>query len=115
VRSPAATHPCEYALTYQKHPGVIVALPRLRRVRETPWRLVAGSGLGTHPDGRSCVPRVGRIAVWLRLAAEGTIGTDHCRVVTPDEAHRSATALELFYDLMFVVAFGTAADQLAHY
>lgn len=33
----------------------------------------------------------------------------------PDEAHRSATPLELLYDLTFVVAFGTAADELAHY
>jgi len=33
----------------------------------------------------------------------------------PNEAHRPATPLELLYDLTFVVAFGTAADQLAHY
>jgi low temperature requirement protein LtrA len=33
----------------------------------------------------------------------------------PDEAHRAATPLELLFDLTFVVAFGTAADQLAHY
>jgi low temperature requirement protein LtrA len=33
----------------------------------------------------------------------------------PREAHRSATPLELLYDLTFVVAFGTAANQLAHY
>ena len=33
----------------------------------------------------------------------------------PNEAHRTATPLELLYDLTFVVAFGTAADQLAHY
>jgi low temperature requirement protein LtrA len=32
----------------------------------------------------------------------------------PNEAHRTATPLELLYDLTFVVAFGTAADQLAH-
>jgi low temperature requirement protein LtrA len=32
----------------------------------------------------------------------------------PDEAHRAATPLELLYDLTFVVAFGTAADELAH-
>lgn len=31
-----------------------------------------------------------------------------------NEAHRTATPLELLYDLTFVVAFGTAADQLAH-
>ena len=32
----------------------------------------------------------------------------------PREEHRSATPLELLYDLTFVVAFGTAADELAH-
>jgi low temperature requirement protein LtrA len=33
----------------------------------------------------------------------------------PDEEHRAATPLELLFDLTFVVAFGIAADQLAHY
>jgi len=33
----------------------------------------------------------------------------------PDEQHRAATPLELLYDLTIVVAFETAADQLAHY
>jgi low temperature requirement protein LtrA len=33
----------------------------------------------------------------------------------PNEAHRAATPLELLYDLTFVVAFGIAADELAHY
>jgi low temperature requirement protein LtrA len=33
----------------------------------------------------------------------------------PDEAHRASTPLELLYDLTIVVAFGTAADQLAHF
>src|SRR3954467_10895301 len=33
----------------------------------------------------------------------------------PEEQHRSATPLELFYDLTIVVAFGTAADELAHF
>ncbi|MCV2489156.1 low temperature requirement protein A [Geodermatophilus sp. YIM 151500] len=33
----------------------------------------------------------------------------------PHEAHRAATPLELFFDLVFVVAFGTAANELAHY
>jgi low temperature requirement protein LtrA len=33
----------------------------------------------------------------------------------PDEQHRSATPLELFYDLTIVVAFGTSADELAHF
>jgi low temperature requirement protein LtrA len=32
----------------------------------------------------------------------------------PDEQHRASTPLELLYDLTIVVAFGTAADQLAH-
>ena len=33
----------------------------------------------------------------------------------PNEEHRSATPLELLYDLTFVVAFGIAANELAHY
>ena len=33
----------------------------------------------------------------------------------PLEEHRSATPLELLYDLTFVVAFGIAADELAQY
>ena len=33
----------------------------------------------------------------------------------PHEAHRGATPLELLFDLTFVVAFGIAADELAHY
>jgi low temperature requirement protein LtrA len=33
----------------------------------------------------------------------------------PDEQHRAATPLELLFDLTFVVAFGIAADELAHY
>jgi low temperature requirement protein LtrA len=32
----------------------------------------------------------------------------------PDEPHRAATPLELPFDLTFVVAFGVAAEQLAH-
>ena len=30
------------------------------------------------------------------------------------EAHRSATPLELLFDLTFVISFGLAASQLAH-
>ena len=33
----------------------------------------------------------------------------------PHESHRAATPLELLFDLTFVVAFGIAADELAHY
>ncbi|MTD46809.1 low temperature requirement protein A [Conexibacter sp. W3-3-2] len=33
----------------------------------------------------------------------------------PGETHRTATPLELLYDLTFVVAFGVAADEFAHY
>ncbi|KRB78356.1 hypothetical protein ASE01_03505 [Nocardioides sp. Root190] len=32
----------------------------------------------------------------------------------PHEVHRAATPLELLFDLAFVVAFGTAANELAH-
>ena len=33
----------------------------------------------------------------------------------PKEAHRAATPLELLFDLTIVVAFSTAADELAHF
>jgi hypothetical protein len=33
----------------------------------------------------------------------------------PAESHRSATPLELLFALTFVVAFGIAADELAHF
>jgi low temperature requirement protein LtrA len=33
----------------------------------------------------------------------------------PEESHRAASPLELLFDLTFVVAFGMAADELAHY
>lgn len=33
----------------------------------------------------------------------------------PHESHRSATTLELLFDLTFVIAFGTAANELAHF
>ena len=33
----------------------------------------------------------------------------------PQEHHRTATPLELLYDLTIVVAFGTASDELAHF
>jgi low temperature requirement protein LtrA len=33
----------------------------------------------------------------------------------PEESHRASTPLELLFDLTFVVAFGIAADELAHY
>ncbi|WP_091321898.1 low temperature requirement protein A [Geodermatophilus ruber] len=32
----------------------------------------------------------------------------------PDQEHRAATPLELLFDLTFVIAFGSAADELAH-
>ena len=33
----------------------------------------------------------------------------------PDESHRASTPLELLYDLTIVVAFGAAAEEMAHY
>src|SRR4051812_27025024 len=33
----------------------------------------------------------------------------------PAEDHRASTPLELLYDLTIVVAFGTAADEMAHF
>jgi low temperature requirement protein LtrA len=33
----------------------------------------------------------------------------------PHESHRGATTLELLFDLTFVIAFGTAANELAHF
>jgi low temperature requirement protein LtrA len=34
---------------------------------------------------------------------------------SPDDTHRAATPLELLFDLAFVVAFGTAANELSHF
>src|ERR1700754_4502967 len=51
--------------------------------------------------------------------ADARLGENHRHLPLsgrdPDEVHRTATPLELLYDLTFVVAFGTVADQLAHY
>jgi low temperature requirement protein LtrA len=33
----------------------------------------------------------------------------------PGESHRAATPLELLFDLTFVVAFGVAGNELAHF
>jgi low temperature requirement protein LtrA len=41
-------------------------------------------------------------------------GLDRMTGRDPNEEHRAATPLELLFDLAFVVAFGQAADQLAH-
>jgi low temperature requirement protein LtrA len=52
------------------------------------------------------------------MADSGSGRDHHHRPLTgrdPHEPHRAATPLELLYDLTFVVAFGTAADELAHY
>src|SRR5690349_22874516 len=45
-------------------------------------------------------------------------GDHHRRRFTgrdPEESDRASTPLELLYDLTIVVAFGTAADELAHF
>ena len=50
-------------------------------------------------------------------SADQQTGAHRLRVMSgrdPGEPHRAATPLELLYDLTFVVAFGQAADQLAH-
>jgi low temperature requirement protein LtrA len=53
------------------------------------------------------------------MASETTVDrTHHRRRLSgrdPLEEHRAATPLELLFDLTFVVAFGIAADELAHY
>jgi low temperature requirement protein LtrA len=53
------------------------------------------------------------------MAVDGTMDSAHRRRRfvgrDPAEAHRAATPLELLYDLTFVVAFGVAANELAHY
>jgi low temperature requirement protein LtrA len=48
-------------------------------------------------------------------AQPGTSRLVRMRGRNPLERHRPATPLELLFDLAFVVAFGTAADQLAHF
>jgi low temperature requirement protein LtrA len=73
----------------------------------------------SNPDLGS-VLELGRSAGWedWRMAEVGLARSHRRRPLSgrdPNEAHRPATPLELLYDLTFVVAFGTAADQLAHY
>lgn len=50
--------------------------------------------------------------------ADQTSGPHHHRRLMagrdPHEAHRVATPLELLFDLTFVIAFGAAANELAH-
>ena len=48
--------------------------------------------------------------------AESAVRHRHRRMTgrDPRERHRTATPLELLFDLTFVVAFGTAANELAH-
>jgi len=46
------------------------------------------------------------------LAQQHRLGTMSGR--DPHEVHRTATPLELLYDLTFVISFGAAASQLAH-
>ena len=53
-----------------------------------------------------------------RRSASSVTGLDHrLRRMTPrnpGEPHRTATPLELFFDLVFVAAFSQAGDQTAH-
>ncbi len=42
-------------------------------------------------------------------------GITRMRGRDPSETHRAATPLELLFDLTFVIAFGTAANELAHF
>jgi low temperature requirement protein LtrA len=53
------------------------------------------------------------------VAADSTTDRSHRRRPfagrDPLEEHRSATPLELLFDLTFVVAFGVASNELAHY
>ena len=60
--------------------------------------------------GRGSILGVNQIPVSIRAhRRQNFAGRD------PDEEHRTATPLELLYDLTFVVAFGTAANELARY
>jgi len=57
--------------------------------------------------------------VWVTEPATAPVELSHRRRRLsgrdPHEPHRAATPLELLYDLTFVVAFGQAANELAHY
>ena len=60
--------------------------------------------------GHGSILGVNQIPVSIRAhRRQNFVGRD------PDEEHRTATPLELLYDLTFVVAFGTAANELARY
>jgi low temperature requirement protein LtrA len=49
------------------------------------------------------------------VTAERTHGRRRMSGRDPSQTHRAATPLELLFDLTFVVAFGQAANELAHY
>jgi low temperature requirement protein LtrA len=66
--------------------------------------------------GRRRVAQPGRIGAMTSVQAGDR--AHHRRRFSgrdPSQGHRSATPLELLYDLTLVVAFGVAADELAHY
>ena len=81
----------------------------------------------TGPGDRDGVGRCPTLAGTSDLAGNGfldvttpqlpaTLGHSLTRMTgrDPNEPHRTATPLELLFDLAFVAAFGQAADQLAH-
>ena len=96
-------------------PADAEALPRRRGRRR---RRVVARGVGGRSDRghgrtllRSRTRRRGSVRAWprrprvARTTASPSSGRD------PDEAHRTATPLELLFDLTFVVAFGIAAER----
>ena len=63
----------------------------------------------SRPAGAGIIVRVSHTVPDLGHRRRRLSGRD------PNEPHRGATPLELLYDLVFVVAFGQAANELAHY
>lgn len=60
-------------------------------------------------DRVATLPRLPCMSERLRHGPRRMGGRD------PHEDHRAATTLELLFDLTFVIAFGSAANELAHY
>jgi low temperature requirement protein LtrA len=76
-------------------------------VESTPGWLGAASHLFSgEPVTIACMPTLADVRRHGRRRFSGR---------DPHERHRAATPLELLYDLTIVVAFGTAADELAHF
>ena len=103
--------------------AAVVRPPHVPHVRRASSQACAptGVGLGSPPSG-VCDPRLAYGPRPVRPASvRGMMNTSPDRQLevgdaprSPAESHRTATPLELFFDLWFVVAVAQAANSLHH-